>query len=858
VCAPQLSSQPGNLPTPLSSFIGRRHEIAEVKQKLAEQRLLTLIGPGGCGKTRLSIRVARDLQPDFEHGAWLVELAALADPGLLPQAVASSLGVREGAGIPVLDSVITHLQARTALLVLDNCEHLLQASAQISTALLETCPGLQLLATSREPLGVPGEMVWIVPPLSLPEPQPWRSPGQERVSLSMYERSEAIQLFVVRASAAAPSFALTPQNGPWVAEICRRLDGIPLAIELAAARVRAFSVRQIAERLDDRFQLLTGGLRSVPARHQTLVATLDWSYDLLSEAERKLFARLSVFAGGWTLAAAEQIGAERGEQQEVMPGLSSLVDKSLVDVDQHFGEPRYRYLETIRQYAGQKLAQAGETHPARDRHLAYFTGWAEQNETHLTGANQAHWMEHFDLEHDNLRAALEWSLADPARAQTGLRLAVACAKFWRNRGHLNEGRSRLAAALEQNPARDPVHGPSLVRAQALLWAGALAYHQTDFPIARLFFEEGLALNRQLGPAGKPGMAMAFDGLGELSTEVGDYQQAQQYLEEALALYREMQHPRDIADMLMQLGWTAMRIGDYEQAAERLNECQLIFRQLGEFRLLGLALSGLGELSIRQGQYAQATVLLEQSLVMRRELGDRWGIATSLGSLGWVAMLEGDYDRMRTQLGESLKIRLELGERGGTAWCLEKLAEATSLQAQALPASLRSRGFRRAACLLGAAQALRRPLNSAIDLVDQPGFEQTLELLRAGLGETAFEAAWAEGGALPLHEIVDQALAPVVTPQELASLPAKQALKAEYGGLSARERETARLIAQGKTNREIAESMVVRVKTVETYVTRILNKLGFDSRVQIATWAVKAGLDQVAGNQKTPGQEAASQ
>jgi non-specific serine/threonine protein kinase len=831
----KVPSLQGNLPTPLSSFIGREHELAEVKRLLSDYRMLTLIGSGGSGKTRLAIQVAQDLGAEFPDGIWFVDLAALSDPHLVVHVTASILNVREQADIPVVSSLTVHLRPRAMLLLLDNCEHLIEACARLSKTLLETCPDIRLLTTSREPLGVPGETVWIVPPLTLPEPQPWRSPSSGQGSLSIYEQSEAIRLFVTRASAASPNFKLTPQNAPWVANICRRLDGAPLAIELAAARLRAFSARQIAERLDDRFLLLTGGPRTAPARQQTLEAALDWSYALLSQEEQWVFLQLTVFSSGWTLAAAERVCA--GAAQDLMMVLASLVDKSLVVVDRYLDEARYRYLETIRQYGAQLLAEAGETDQVRSRHLDYFTRWTEQADSHLSGPDQSTWLERFNLEHDNLRSALDWSQAAESRAEQGLRLAAACGFFWKIRGYLTEGRARLLAALEWEASR----GPALPRARALLRAGNIAYLQSDYPLTRTLLTDALSISRSLGPPGKPELAEALDLLGELATEVGEYKQASAFFEEALAIYRALQDQQGIAGMLMQLGWAAMRTGDYRYASTLLEECLPLFRKLGNARLLGLALAGLGELAVRQGAFDRANTLLKQSLALRQELGDRWGIAASLGSLGWLALLQRDFTRMADLLGNSLAIRLEIGELSGTAWSLEKLAEAASLQARNLPNPHRQRGYQRAACLYGAAQALRQPLNSMIDSADLPEYESTLELLRTGLGRQAFDAAWAEGSAMPLQEIVSLALNPWVTPQDLAALPDAQAAKAKYGGLTPRERQAAYLIAQGKSNREIAGAMFVRVKTVETYITRILNKLGFDSRVQIATWVLEVGL-----------------
>ena len=432
---------PGNLPGALSSFIGRRREMAEVARLLAEQRLLTLTGPGGSGKTRLALEVGRQAQPDYDDGVWLVELAALGAGELLPQTVAAALGVRERTDESLLDSLLGHLRPRHSLILLDNCEHLLDACAELVAALLAACPDLRILATSREPLGIPGAGVWLVPPLSLPAPQPWRDPAGGLAALDGYRQAEAVQLFEARARAALPSFELTADNAPWVADICRRLDGLPLALELAAALVRAFSARQIAERLDDRFRLLTSRRRAGPPRHQTLAAALDWSHDLLAGQERALLRRLAVFAGGWRLAAAESVGAgDDIATSEVLELLSSLVDKSWVVVERAGDERRYLYLETVRQYAYEKLAAAGEAEATRDKHLAYYTQWAESAAPFLLDRDPLPWLGQFDAELDNLRAAFEWAAAGQPRA--GVRQAAARGRNRRQSGNMSEGSGR--------------------------------------------------------------------------------------------------------------------------------------------------------------------------------------------------------------------------------------------------------------------------------------------------------------------------------------------------------------------------------------------------------------------------------
>jgi predicted ATPase/DNA-binding CsgD family transcriptional regulator len=829
----------GNLPAPLSSFIGRKREIAEIQNLLSTHRLLTLTGSGGAGKTRLAYHSAGFLHADFKDGIWAIEFAALTEEDLAAQAVASALGVHERGGRPISESLVRYLQPRRALLIFDNCEHLLDSIAWLSKSLLESCPNVKIIATSREPLGVAGEMVFVVPPLSLPEAQPWRGPGMEQDTLTKYQQSEAIQLFIDRGTSASSEFKLTVENGPWVAEICRRLDGIPLAIELAAARLRAFSVRQIAERLDDRFRLLISSERTAPLRHQTLEAVLDWSYQLLSTNEQKVLQRLSVFAGRWTLEAAEFVCTHHAiHPSDVMELLSNLVDKSFVVPESMDVGRRYRLLETIRQYAYEKLDDAGEAGSTKDRHLEYFLHWTESNINHLMRPEQHEWLRLFDDEYDNLRAALEWGQKNPAKARQGLRLAVACGRFWRLHGYFSEGREHLTNLLNLDSNQDR----TLSRALALIWAAHLAYMQSDYAASRSFAENGLSICRELGPEGSSGAAKALDLLGELATEVGDYETANPMFVDALKIYRELNDKRGTADMLMQQGWAAMRVGDYERADLLSTEYLPLFLELNESEMLGQALAGMGELSLRQGQIERAKGFLNESLAIRRALGERWGVAVTLGSLGWSALLQRDFNKMSDLLEESLMIRKEIGDQGGTAWCLEKLAEASFLIAERLSGPHKNQVLCQAAQIYGAAAAMRIPIHSVIDPADQPGYQATLANVRSAVGDEDFEAAWDEGLKMPVQEAIDLALSSVRAAG--ADMLSKASLNIQKpGGLSQRELEVVVLIALGKSNREIAETMTVRVKTVETYVTRIMNKLGFDSRVQIATWAVKQGLTQ---------------
>ncbi|HXD09311.1 MAG TPA: NB-ARC domain-containing protein, partial [Anaerolineales bacterium] len=579
-----------NIPTPLSTFIGREPEIAEVKQLLSTHRLVTLTGAGGSGKTRLALKVAGESLGKFEHGIWFVELASIADPTFVLQTIASTLNIYEKGRQSLLDVLINYLSARNSLLILDNCEHLISACAQLSETILQKCPGLKILVTSREVLGITGEAAWILPSLSLPSQQPWINPASAQDALNLYEESESVQLFVARAQASSPEFRLTSENGGWVAEVCRRLDGMPLAIELAAARVRALSVQQIAERLDDRFHLLTGGSRTAPARQQTLASALDWSYALLSVTEQKVLQRVSIFAGGASLEAAEWVCAgEEVESAEVLDALSHLVDKSLLMADKpETGDTRYRLLETIRQYALEKLAESGEMDGTKDRYLHYFVYWAEKVEPSLNEAEQLHGLHLYEVEHDNLCNALEWCSKDEKRDELGLRLAAACGRFWRVHGHLSEGRLRLSTALSKTGAQQR----TITRAHALTLLANHIYLQSDYPAMHAPAEEALSIWRELGAQGKAGAAFALDLLGELATEEGDYESAPRLFQEALEIYEELNDLSGIGQIHMQFGWNAMRTGDLHAAESHLEKFLTLAQAAGDQASLVYAFSGL--------------------------------------------------------------------------------------------------------------------------------------------------------------------------------------------------------------------------------------------------------------------------
>ncbi len=671
---PPLASPrtPGhNLPVQSTSFIGREREQDEVMALLQKAKLVTLTGVGGSGKTRLALEVAKELLAEYLDGIWLVELASLGDSALVSQAVARVLGVREEPARSLLSTLADSLQPRHLLLVLDNCEHLIEACVGLVIALLRTCPHLHILASSRERLEVAGETSYRVPSLAVPDPD--HLPAPERLP-----EYEAVQLFLERAQARRSDFTLTAKNAQSVAQVCARLDGIPLAIELAAARVSALSVEGIAARLDDCFRLLTGGPRTALPRQQTLRATLDWSYNLLSTKEQVLFRRLSVFRGGWTLEAAETVCTSAGiAQDEVLNLLVALVDKSLVlleDVEDQVGEvTRYHLLETVRQYAWENLLVSGEAAALRDRHLAWYLRLAEQTEPLLLGGKQRLWMDRLEVERDNLRTALGWSSAERQRREQLLRLATALWRFWEVRGPIGEGRRWLDQALAES-----LLASSAVRAKALNAAGRLATRQSDRASARASFQESFALWQELGD--NAGMATALYGLGFEAASVDDFDLATLCYEKSLALYRESANSWGMANALHGLGSVAYYSGDMESAGELFEAGLTMRRELEDTRGTGVSLLSLGWVALKRGEYEQAKVLYEESLTLRRYLGDKQGVAAALGSLGQLATYQGEYARARSLHGESLALHRELGHQLGTAMTLAHLASTACYQA----------------------------------------------------------------------------------------------------------------------------------------------------------------------------------
>jgi predicted ATPase/class 3 adenylate cyclase len=689
-----LEATPNNLPQQVTSFIGREHELAEVRKMLGSTRLLTLFGMGGIGKTRLSLQVAADTLDDFPDGVWFVEFAPLADAQLVPQAIASVLGVKEEAGRPVVEALKKHVKDRLLLLILDNCEHLVQACAELAKQLLESGPRLKILASSREHLHVPGETTYPVPALGIPELSTARTPA----ALTQYE---SVCLFVDRAVAAQPAFLLTDQNAAAIGEICRRLDGIPLAIELAAARVRALSVENIAARLNDRFRLLTTGNRTALPRQQTLRALIDWSYDLLDERERAVLRRLAVFAGGWTLEAAEAVCASGDlRESDVLDPLTTLVEKSLVVAEAAGG--RYRLLDTVNQYAQERLNDSGEAEQTRTRHLAFYLALAENARPELVGPQQGAWLARLDLERENLLSAHAWAGDAEGGGEKGLRLVYSVKHYWIIRGLLALGQRVMVEAL----ARPGAQERSVARCNALSDAG------------------------------------------QLGCVMGRYREAQPYLAESLAIAREIGDKRMVAAVLQPLGVASLGQGDLDGARGHFEEALTLAQELGSKRDIAAALTALAQVHRVEGALTAAEPLYARVVELARELGDRESIAIGLLNLTMVAIGQGSADRVRSKLLEVLAIVEELGSKPAGVSTLEVSAGLAALRGEC----------EQAARFFGAAEAQMGQTGLHRDPADETFLAPLIDTARKAFGLTAFAAAEACGRALSYG----QALAEVRT------------------------------------------------------------------------------------------------
>ncbi len=767
-----------NLPIQRSPLIGREREVASVVSLLRrpEIGLVTLTGPGGTGKTRLALQVAADLLDEFPDGVIFVNLAPLSDPALVVATIAQTLNVTEAGGQPLLETVQAYLRDKTVLLLLDNFEQVVGA-APVVAALLQAAPRLKALVTSRVVLRLSGEHEYTVPPLTLPDPK--RLPPLEHL-----RQYEAVRLFIERAQAAKADFVVTNVNAPAVAEICVRLDGVPLALELAAARSKMLAPEALLARLTNRLKLLTGGARDLPARHQTLRNAIDWSYDLLEPVEQTLFARLAVFVGGCTLEAIEAVCNADGDLPiDVFGGISSLLDKSLLRQEEGpEGEPRLMMLESIHEYAREWLQASGEAEVLQRQHAEYFLALAEQAVPELEGLQQGTWLERLEADHDNLRTALQWAL-EREEPEPAVRLSGALGRFWMFRGHLTEGRRWLELALRR--------GGQLVSPAAgwaLAMAGELASLQSDFRCATAFQEKALTIYRALGDM--PGVAHLLHDLGNLAADQGNLRRGMTLHEDALALRREQGAIWSIAHSLSAVGYMAMLQGDYGRGEALLEESVGLWRHLRQPGRLADALETLGNAAIERTHYVRARVLLEESLTLYQQLSIPMGIAFCLAAFA-------------------------------------ALAAETGYPEQA-------------ARLWGAAEVLRDTHSIALAPVVRARYEWRLASAQSHLDAPQWEVAWAEGRAMSLEQVIAYALEPM--PQELPGpAPSLLARAVPPAGLTEREVEVLRLVAQGLSDQKVADNLIVSRRTVSNHLRSIYGKLQVTSRAGATRLAVEHGL-----------------
>ena len=883
-----LPAPPG-LPRQLTSFIGRAREVERVKSLLAGVPLLTLTGPGGVGKTRLALQVAGEVAGEFEHGARWVSLAPLTFPEGVVPAIAEAIGVAEVRQQTLLESVGEALASQEILLVLDNFEHVLGATSDVAY-LLASAHRLKILVTSRIHLHLYGEQEFPVPPMQVPgtefqvrglEASP-SQPGTGNAELgtqqlATIESYEAVALFVGRARAVRPDFALSAGNVADVIEICRRLDSLPLAIELAAARCKVLSPQAILTRLQSRLVLLTGGASNLPVRQQTLRNTISWSYDLLDDAEKQLLRELSIFVNGCTLEAVEAISPGSRPLDLVL----SLANKSLVNVSgaqDERSDYRITMLETIREFAGGELEEdengAGGEDLLRERHAIYYLSLAEASESHMGGPKQGPWLRRLEAEHGNLRAALRWA-RDRERWDAGLRLAGALGRFWDVRGHWTEGREWLATMLGGQGDEG-----SRAWARAHLAAGQLARRQGDFPSAHshlnrsieifrasgdrpgvaaalsilghtIFFQgdlegtipvahEALSILRELGDRAGEAYMLALEG--NVATKQSNFEQGRTLLEQSMRIYDELGDRWSAAGTLNALGVVlSTQTGHYGAARQLYERSLAIYRELGDRRGTALTLNGVGEALRSEGDYEAALPYYQESLAIYRELGDRSGIGTALHNQGHAALFSGDSERAAALFLESLQIYREHNTTTGIAECLAGLAGVAVANGQP----------RRAAWLFGKASALRAETGTEFDPTDQEAIDRHTAKARAALGEATFSAARAEGRILSLDEVLALATAEPAQTSSTAqtgalatgSFPTRtpQSEQPPHAALTRRELEVLRLVATGLTDAQVAERLFLSPQTIHAHLRSVYSKLAVANRLEATRYAIEHKL-----------------
>src|SRR5580698_10133514 len=734
--ARESEPRPNNLPAQRTAFIGREREAADLRQLLgrADVHLVTLTGPGGIGKTRLALQVAGEMADQFPGGVCFVGLSAIDERGLIASAIAPAVGVRETGNTSPQEGLIEYMAGlgQPMLLLLDNFEHLV-AAASVVAQMLTAGPKLKVVGTSQAPLHIYGEHEFPVPPLALPDPK--SIPPLEALS-----RLPAIELFVVRARAVKHQFALTQENASAVVAICARLDGLPLAIELAAARIKLLSPSAMLARLESRLYLLTGGARDLPTRQQTLRNTVDWSYGLLNGAEQTLVRRLSVFSGGCTLEAVEAVCDTRGDLGlDVLEGMASLVDKSLAQqVEQVDKETRFIMLSTIREYALERLAESNDETATRRAHAAYYLVLAEEGAEEI--AAQPDWLDRFEFEHENFRLAID-CLVKTGDAEWGFRMGAALFRFWETREHLAEGRNAIARLLVLEGAASR----QKLRARLLFAGAVLAAAQGDYNSARPLFEESLETCVRLND--KRGVAVALNALAVNSRDRGEFTAASLLFEQCVAIWKELGDPANIARTLSNLASVMKLQGEYKRASSLYDECLTMFRQIGDGAGVAWTLNYLGDVAREKTDLVVARSYCEQSLLEFRQLRDSWGIASALADLASLSCDQGNNVEARRLYGESIKVFQELGHKRGIARALECLAVSAAAQSNA----------EQALHLAGAAAALRQRLGVPLTPTEQPRLERALDFARRTLGNAAGLTAWMEGWAMPVEQAIQEAL-----------------------------------------------------------------------------------------------------
>jgi predicted ATPase/DNA-binding CsgD family transcriptional regulator len=806
-----------NFPVQLTSFIGREREIADIKRLLFTSHLVTLTGAGGSGKTRLAIQIANLVNEKFSDGVWLVDLVPLREPGFVPQLVAQVFGLRLSTDHPLMETLLNFVHSKQLLLMLDNCEHLSEACGLLAQVLLSQAPELRILATSREPLAITGETTYLVSGLA------WPTSKGLKDKLEDLLQYDAVRLFVERARAISPYFNLTPENAGATVETCQRLDGLPLALELASARVNAITVQEIADRLDDRFNLLISAQRrGYEPRHSTLRAAIDWSYALLTVEEQALLRRMAVFEAGCTLDTAESVcSGEDIAAQDILDLVSSLVSKSLV-VAETVGrtQARYRLLETIREYALEKLEAADEIAQLRDRHLNHYLARAEEAAPKLGDAYQHLWLNWLEGELENLRASLAWAL-ESARIEAGLRIAIAIIRFWEIRGYVQEGMVWFERLLAQVDERISL----TVRVNALTFASFLAMFLDNASTATTYGREAVALAEAAGEQGQQVLPLALAALASGARTMKDFPTAFAIQERFIAWARESGDVFYLGMSLLAQGEVLIELGSYDEARILLDESLALARQAGDAFRSAHALNSLGDLARCQENYQQALTVYDESAALLDEIGAQRDRASVLLNLGSTCLQLGDLERAYGYYRESMIAHQDQQNAPGNLECLVGFA------ATAVKAGLPGPGAR----LFAAAATLSERLFPATWKSTRLEFERYYELARDSLTDIGFQAEQVVGRAMSLEQAVDYALK---LPLELKTAPRRGETS---GGLTLREREVAVMIGQGKTNGEIATELVLSKRTVETHVSKILSKLGMTNRGQIIRWAINHGL-----------------